>query len=543
MANKNYRVIVLIGILIALLTGVCSSGYVTPGSLTATAVATRANNTPLPTAFYASPTFSPPTETIEESREFENTSSVISELEYTPTAESTPEEITPTPIDTKYSPNQQPLLYYSQAGDTLSALMLRFGVDKEEIVSDEPIPEEGFIKPGQMLMIPLRLANTTSSDRIIPDSEIVYSPSTVAFDPVTYINTIGGYLSRHKEYLGTSGWNTGAELVRRISLENSINPRILLSLLEYQSGWVLGEPHSISTTDYPMGKVDYDLKGLNWQLVWSVNQLTAGYYGWRAGILTELEFKDGSRIRLAPDLNAGTVAVMYFFSQLYSGDRWMQAVDAAGGLLALHTTMFSDPWARAVDVEPLLPQGLEQPNLMLPFMIGQVWSFTSGPHGAWTREGALAALDFAPGSVEHGCVDSDLWVLAAAPGMVVRRGKGVVVLDLDGDGYEQTGWAILYLHLTDVDRIRVGTWLDKGDLIGHPSCEGGASTGTHLHIARKYNGEWMLADGPIPFVMSGWRVHAGDEPYEGYLTRGDEIIPANVYGTAETKIVRRRDDP
>jgi hypothetical protein len=332
-------------------------------------------------------------------------------------------------------------------------------------------------------------------------------------------------------------------MVERVALENSINPRLLLSLLEYQSGWVLGQPNSFSSTDYPLGHIDFDRQGLHSQLVWAVNQLSIGYYGWRDGSLTDLTFPDGTHMRLAPELNAGTVAVMYFFSQVYNLEQWFQAIDPASGLLSLHTTMFSDPWVRAQTVEPLFPPDFEQPSLILPFLIGQRWSYTGGPHGAWEHDGAQAALDFAPGSIESGCVPSDLWVTAVAPGVVVRKDKGVVVLDLDGDGYEQTGWVILYLHVADTERVEVGTWLDKSDFIGHPSCEGGISTGTHVHIARKYNGEWMAADGPVPFVLSGWEAHAGGEPYEGTLTRGEETVPASIYGTAETKILRQEDDP
>jgi hypothetical protein len=52
--------------------------------------------------------------------------------------------------------------------------------------------------------------------------------------------------------------------------------------------------------------------------------------------------------------------------------------------------------------------------------------------------------------------------------------------------------------------IAEGTLVEQGDALGHPSCEGGRSTGKHVHLARKYNGEWIAADGPIPFVLSGW---------------------------------------
>ena len=55
--------------------------------------------------------------------------------------------------------------------------------------------------------------------------------------------------------------------------------------------------------------------------------------------------------------------------------------------------------------------------------------------------------------------------------------------------------------------------------MGHPSCEGGIANAAHLHLTRKYNGEWILADGPIAFDVGGWIVHEGQAPYLGTLTR------------------------
>jgi hypothetical protein len=84
--------------------------------------------------------------------------------------------------------------------------------------------------------------------------------------------------------------------------------------------------------------------------------------------------------------------------------------------------------------------------------------------------------------------------------------------------------------------------VSQGDLIGHPSCEGGASTGTHVHIARKYNGEWVLAGGPLPMVLSGWQARAGSKPYEGSLVKDGEVIKACTCGSYETRIARPSDD-
>jgi murein DD-endopeptidase MepM/ murein hydrolase activator NlpD len=416
-------------------------------------------------------------------------------------------------------------------------------VDAASITSPDPLPATTLLNPGQLLIIPQRLANTTSPKHLLPDSEVVFSPSATDFDIHSFVVQANGYLNAYAQWLPSTGVTSGADVLARVALENSINPRLLLALLEYESGWVYGAPVDLSHEEYPMGKVNESLKGLYHQLSWAVNQLSIGYYGWREGRLTEIHFSDGVIARLAPDLNAGTTALQYYFAQYFDSGGWLQALDAMSGFPALYERMFSNPWVRAQVVEPLYPPDLTQPRLILPFAIEQPWAFTGGPHGAWERDGAWAALDFAPGSIEPGCVTSDLWAEAAAAGLIVRAENSVVAIDLDGDGREQTGWVLVYLHIAKEDRISAGEWVEAGDRLGHPSCEGGFSTGTHLHLTRKYNGEWIVADGPIPFVLNGWTAHAGEKPYEGKLVRGDETVIASPLGVAASRIIRHANDP
>jgi murein DD-endopeptidase MepM/ murein hydrolase activator NlpD len=439
--------------------------------------------------------------------------------------------------------NTAPILYYAQAADTLPVVAVRFGVQPNEIFSAEPIPPSGFINPGQLLIIPRRLANTTASKLLLPDSEVVFSPSAVDFDVSQYARQAGGYLSTFEEWHKSTGTKSGAEIVYRVAVENSINPRLLLALMEYHSKWVYGQPVNQDARDYPLGYKALHEKGLYNQLVWTVNQISTGYYAYREGRLTEIRFADGASARLAPDFNAGTAALQYYFAQLYTGQQWLDALDEAAGFPALHALMFGDPWERAQRTEPLYPPGITQPPFTLPFGRNWVWSFTGGPHGAWEHEGAYAALDFAPGSKESGCIDSNAWAVASADGLVVRTGPGIVVLDLDGDGHEQTGWVLVYLHVAAKDRIPVGAWVASGDPLGHPSCEGGYSTGTHLHIARKFNGEWVPADGPLPFNLGGWIAHAGGAAYKGTLTRDGVTITACTCSNYQTFIERTDADP
>jgi murein DD-endopeptidase MepM/ murein hydrolase activator NlpD len=117
-------------------------------------------------------------------------------------------------------------------------------------------------------------------------------------------------------------------------------------------------------------------------------------------------------------------------------------------------------------------------------------------------------------------------VVAIADGLIVRAGNGAVVQDLDGDGFEQTGWTVLYMHIESRERVRAGTHLQAGERIGHPSCEGGVSSGTHVHLARRYNGEWIPADQDLPFNLDGWISTGTGYEYDGFLKRNGETVEA-----------------
>lgn len=448
--------------------------------------------------------------------------------------------------ETAPTASSETILYYAQSGDWLPAVARRFEVSANEIKSPKTISEEGFLDPGTLLIIPDRLDKTiqyTPALRFMPDSEVVFSATSAGFDIEAYTQNAGGYLANYREWLGTTAWTSGAKEIERLAHENSVNPRLLLALLDYEARWVRGRPENQFRIDYPLGQEDYRHKGLFAQLTWGISQLYAGYYGWRNGSLTYLTFQDGVSLRLDPTLNAGTVAVMTLFSRHHTLNEWLRIMDVNSGFPAFYRDMFGDPAARADALGNFFPPGFQQPAFSLPFEPGATWAYTGGPHSAWgINSDPLAAVDFAPRNEKPGCFVTDQWVTAIAPGLVIRSTNGVVMVDMDGDGSEQTGWNIMYLHIANRNRVVLGQWVDQGDLIGHPSCEGGMATGTHVHIARKYNGEWMPADGPIPFVLDGWRVVAGSQPYLGKLINGDKAVIADVYGQSWSLITREDND-
>lgn len=371
--------------------------------------------------------------------------------------------------------------YLTQPGDTLPALGGRFGTGSGLI--DANLPGQGLLPPGVALTIPAPPEETLPGLALLPDSEIVYGPPAASFDVQAAVDAAGGYLSRYSEQVGDETM-TGAQIVRRIALETSINPRLLLAVLEFRAGWVTGEPRN-ALTDFPIGFEASSHRGLYKELSLVTRQLTQAYYGWRAGSFNHIVFMGAESLRADPRLNAGSVALQNLFARLYAPTGWLEALYGEAGFLALYQRMYGDAWARAAPFEPLLPDSLAatQPAWQLPFAPGQPWSFTGGPHLVWGLGSPQGALDFAPADEPKGCFISSRWATATQPGVVARSERGLLVLDLDGDGLEQTGWSVLYLHLSDVERLPVGARVEQDARLGRPSCEGGPATGKHVHLA------------------------------------------------------------
>ncbi len=258
------------------------------------------------------------------------------------------------------------------------------------------------------------------------------------------------------------------------------------------------------------------------QLLWVADVLNEGYYRWRQGDLLSIELQDEKLMRFDPWQNAGTIALQNYYSIIYPTEKFEEAI-SGNGFAATYKSLFGEIPAQTAE---LIPGSLTQPEMTLPFTPNKVWSYTGAPHPTWGEMHPWAAIDFAPPSDLSGCVPSDEWVTAVADGVLSRTELGLTILDLDGDGDERTGWAVLYLHLSRFDAAQQGKKVKAGDVLGHPSCERGKATGTHVHIARKYNGEWIPADGVLPFNLEGWVAHSDGIPYKGTLTRFSQIVKA-----------------
>lgn len=421
-------------------------------------------------------------------------------------------------------PTPPPQIYVVQSGDTLSSIASRFGCTLDELVAANQIADPNALQAGQKLEIPSTQLEIGPSIRLLPNSEFVNSPAYVDFDTAAFCTEQGGYLCTYEEKVGGKVLS-GPEIVDLVVHHYSVGPRMLLAILELKSGWVTNPNPSGQALSYPMGYKGGGWEFLHHQLAWAADELNAGYYDWRGRGMTFKTWGGGTATRYAPTLNAATAGLQHFFSLDTKRSDWEVLVgDGPGSFIKTYRKLFGDPTQYAI--EPLIPADTTCPSLVLPWPAGELWFYTGGPHGGWNDGSAWAAIDVVPDEGYLGCQVATSWATAAAPGLIIYSQDGEVMIDLDADGHQETGWVLFYLHLATEGRVAVGTRVKVGDAIGHPSCEGGISQSTHLHIARKYNGEWIAVDGPLPLVLSDWHFYSRGTLYEGTATRGNQARTA-----------------
>lgn len=415
--------------------------------------------------------------------------------------------------------------YTVRRGDTLNGIATITGVSADELQRLNGLRNPDAIQAGQQLLILRQIQSRAPSIKLIPDSELVNGPTAAEFDAAKFVAQKRGYLSRYTEDVAGDTL-TGAQIVQRVAEQFSVHPRLLLAALEYMGGWVTRAQPDENQLRYPLGYKRTNVEGLNVQLNWAALRLNEGYYGWRLGTRTYARLDDGTYGFLGDGINAGTAAVQNYLAAVSTQPAWagtMSDQNSENGdnraFMTTYRRLFGNPWQ--YDFGPLVPEGLRQPPLELPWRKGETWYLTGGPHSTWGAGTPWGALDLTSVNVS-GCDELPDWVTAMANGVIARSVRGEVSQSLDPSGDDRIGWSLLYLHVGSTDRVKAGVKVKGGDRIGHPSCEGGLVTGAHVHLARRYNGEWINADGATPFNLSGWVASESDSEYDGLLIKGNE---------------------
>ena len=445
-----------------------------------------------------------------------------------PTATSTPEPPTPTPTATS---TFVPAWHEIKDGDTLFHMALKYDTSVDEILQMNNLEEDSRLRIGRVLAMPSDITINLPECHLIEDSEVVNGSTYVDWDTSAFIEKQGGYLAEYEAYGRSAG-----QIIDQVAAKYHVGPRALLATIEMMSGWVTKKNPSVPT---PFGMKGAGTADLQWWTSWAAKKMMQSYYGQLEGRRDWVVLGSGVQARLYPGTNPGSAAIVNVLAAVVTDPDKLSTLLAEKRFQKSYERLFGE-----IEAGPVLPADGQQPYFALPWTPGQEWVFTGGPHGGFGDNiTGWAALDFAP-PIPRGCWPSEFPALAVAPGLVIESRKGEVWIDLDEDGDIRTGWSVYYLHLATEGRIETGERVEVGDVIGFPSCEGGIADASHLHIARMYEGQWMPANGPIPFQLGNWSAKALiGSSYDGrlvnitgrvlearpYRAEGFNVFPTNLY--------------
>ncbi len=349
---------------------------------------------------------------------------------------------------------------------------------------------------------------------VYDDRYFIYTPrEMLSFD-------IKGYLTSNIPELAPY-----AETIAHWSAYSTVSPKILITLMEYQTGIVSKSKRGESLNlDKPFGMLS-SKHGFQEQIIDVSEILSNNYY-----LLDSVKMNNTGRIQ-----STGRLVM----ANTLKGADALSAEQQTETFANMYNRLFATEILRQRNIQQdnTLLQGESTPGeiapdgytrLQLPFPVGEVWA-GGGAHGDTGGGKIFSALDFWESYASWGGDTSDFWVTASTGGTVVQHSScSVSVIGTDG-------WTTGYYHLDNVQVASNQTVQQNQKLANYANnpdralCQGGSSTGPHLHFSVTKDGKRYHLDG---LQLSTITVHTGrfnydtDCNYSWYeLSDGTKVCP------------------
>ena len=324
------------------------------------------------------------------------------------------------------------------------------------------------------------------------DQRLTYEPDFYVPQVQAFLGSQPGPLKDFSADVG-SRRHSFAEIVVGQSLYYSLNPRVVLALLESQGELLSDKLPTPAQLDWALGyhtkdaKPEEDkLRGLTAQVRWAVRQLLYARRDFSS--YTPLTYADGTQAAAPAGWELGQYALARALAPATTPAKLEARMQA---FVATYTQLFGDPRSAPTGwpapSAPFLAWPMTKPARITSFFDHDApfLSRNGGIFSYWGRNETDLSYDGHDGW-DYAAAPPDP-ALAAAAGTVVFAGNAddncattAVVLD-HGNGYRT-----LYWHLSSAD-VAIGQQVAAGETVGVIGASG-CAFGAHLHLGVQYLG-------------------------------------------------------
>ncbi|MGC8874670.1 MAG: peptidoglycan DD-metalloendopeptidase family protein, partial [Chloroflexia bacterium] len=347
---------------------------------------------------------------------------------------------------------------------------------------------------------------------LLDDGRLFYEPGWGSLEVRRYLEGRPGTLAGLSLWIGDTEMPM-ADIISGKCLLYGLNPKVVLALLEFQSGLIDAPEPSPDALAWAMGRRHWEDEGLEPQIDWAVRELFRATRDFP--LAKELVLSDGSTVPIPPGTNLGSYALMRVVA-LAGGASDIQRLLGPGpsSFTAVYRRLFGeDPRQPLAD----LPSPAEHPFLAQPYEgTFEVTSIFDHQGPFLSEDGSLISYlgEEASGLPYDGhdgwdyALDAGVPILAAADGVVAWAGNSNdrcatiargVILD-HGNGYQT-----LYWHL-DTVTVDIGQRVRQGERIGTAGATGCAD-GPHLHFGVHFLGRETDPEGWCGLQDDPWALH------------------------------------
>lgn len=324
----------------------------------------------------------------------------------------------------------------------------------------------------------------------ITASKLIYTPEEM------FGFNIDRYLAKRAPHLRSQ-----SEVISHWAGYSSISPKVLIALMEQQSGVVTRARIRGNAMAHPFGKLSRQ-NGFNNQVKDVAQQL-------QAIVDSQRNSAAAAKTQGKAFISENPLQVLYAkageseSSAVVLGDAQFSSTYAAIFNETLSAKVAPDLFSEKITANAGFSTGVV--NLWLPYPTGQSWWVGPAHANNGSNNAIMSSLDMNQGSNKWGDDQTNNRVMASAKGTFKRHSSCFAEI------IHAEGWSTTYYHMDNL-QIADGVAVLKGAYIGNPAksskqalCGGGTSSGPHVHWSLKQNSAFHSLDG---LSLSGYIVGA-----------------------------------